>query len=98
MSGAMLHRMAPFCYCIILLLTTPVLSVPAPRHTYTPTHPPCGWQEKLLLDAMFEIPGSDIISVHVTEEMVRGAGEAILERAAPPEDDDEVAQARVEVK
>ena len=47
---------------------------------------------------MFEIPGSDIISVHVTEEMVRGAGEAILERAAPPEDDDEVAQARVEVK
>lgn len=55
--------------------------------------------EKLLLDAMFEIPGSDIVSVHITEEMVRGAGEPILERAAPPPDeDDEVTQARAEVK
>ena len=28
--------------------------------------------EKLLLDAMFEIPGSDIVSVEVTEEAVLG--------------------------
>ena len=55
-------------------------------------------QEKLLLDAMFEIPGSDIVSVHVTEEMVRGGGEPILERAAPPDDDDQVTRARAEVK
>lgn len=30
--------------------------------------------ESLLLDAMFEIPGSDIVSVHVTEEAVLGTG------------------------
>jgi len=28
--------------------------------------------ESLLLDAMFEIPGSDIVSVHVTEDAVLG--------------------------
>ena len=29
-------------------------------------------KETLLLEAMFEIPGSDIVSVHVTEDCVNG--------------------------
>lgn len=28
--------------------------------------------ESLLLDAMFEVPGSDVVSVHITENSVRG--------------------------
>lgn len=29
-------------------------------------------QESILLDPMFEIPGSDVVSVHVTEDAVNG--------------------------
>ncbi|XP_043200844.1 ATP-dependent Clp protease ATP-binding subunit clpX-like, mitochondrial isoform X1 [Amphibalanus amphitrite] len=54
--------------------------------------------EKLLLDAMFEIPGSDIVSVHVTEEMVRSGGEPVLERAAPSDDGEQRERARAEMK
>lgn len=32
----------------------------------------CGKQEKLLLDAMFEVPGSDVKSVIITEDCVKG--------------------------
>ena len=30
------------------------------------------YQEKLLLDAMFEVPGTDIVGVQVTEDAVNG--------------------------
>jgi len=39
--------------------------------------------EKLLLDAMFEIPGSDIISVEVTEDAVNGKGPPMYHYAVP---------------
>merc|ERR1739844_562841 len=45
--------------------------------------------EKLLLDAMFEIPGSEIVSVEVTEDAVNGKAPPIYRYAAPeavPED------------
>ncbi len=32
----------------------------------------CNLQENLLLEPMFEVPGSDIKAVHITEECVRG--------------------------
>merc|ERR1712038_237823 len=45
--------------------------------------------EKLLLDAMFEIPGSNIISVEVTEDAVNGKAPPVYRYAVPeavPED------------
>lgn len=36
--------------------------------------------ETLLLETMFEIPGSDIVSVHITEECVRGNGPPVYIR------------------
>ena len=33
-------------------------------------------QEKILLDPMFEIPGSDIVDVIITDDVVRGKEEA----------------------
>lgn len=57
-------------------------------------------QEVLLLDPMFEIPDSDVLSVHITEE-------AVLKKAPPvyirgkqvnAEEDTEDMQARAEVK
>lgn len=38
--------------------------------------------ETLLLDAMFEIPGSDIVSVHVTEDAVNGRSQPLFIHAA----------------
>lgn len=35
------------------------------------------FQETLLLDPMFDVPGSEIKSVHITEECVMGNGDAI---------------------
>lgn len=31
-----------------------------------------GIMEALLLEPMFEVPGSDIVSVHITEQCVKG--------------------------
>merc|ERR1711997_1015809 len=39
--------------------------------------------EKLLLDAMFEIPGSNISSVEVTEDAVNGKAPPVYRYAAP---------------
>ncbi|KAB7494532.1 ATP-dependent Clp protease ATP-binding subunit clpX-like, mitochondrial [Armadillidium nasatum] len=45
--------------------------------------------EKLLLEAMFEIPGSDIVSAHITGEAVRGEAPLIYVRShTVPTDDD----------
>lgn len=38
--------------------------------------------ETLLLDAMFEIPGSDIVSVHVTEDAVNGRSQPLFIHSA----------------
>ncbi|KAJ1531699.1 hypothetical protein ONE63_000366 [Megalurothrips usitatus] len=60
--------------------------------------------ETLLLEPMFEIPGSDVISVHITEDVVMGKSEPMYIRGKPvPQDDDErdvdvQAQARAEAK
>ena len=35
-------------------------------------HPLYPLQEKLLLDPMFEVPGSDVTAVYIDEEVVRG--------------------------
>jgi len=50
--------------------------------------------EKLLLDAMFEIPGSDVVSVHITEQSVLGQAEPELRRAAPVLEEEEAEQAQ----
>ncbi|XP_039291626.1 ATP-dependent Clp protease ATP-binding subunit clpX-like, mitochondrial isoform X2 [Nilaparvata lugens] len=42
--------------------------------------------EKLLLEPMFEIPGSDIVSVHITEEVVGGKESPIYIRGKPLEE------------
>lgn len=56
--------------------------------------------ETLLLDAMFEIPGSDIVSVHVTGEAVRGEGAPIFihGQPIPSEEDQEEEQALAQAK
>lgn len=58
--------------------------------------------ETLLLDAMFEIPGSDIASVHVTEDCVHGRNPPIYVHATQtvtdsqvPSEDEELGQAQV---
>lgn len=58
------------------------------------------FQENLLLDSMFEIPGSDIVSVHVTGEAVRGEGSPIFIHDQPvtSEDDQEEEQALAQAK
>lgn len=58
--------------------------------------------ETLLLDSMFEIPGSDIVSVHVTGEAVRGEAAPIFVHGQPipseedtqPEEEQALAQAK----
>ncbi|GFW94014.1 ATP-dependent Clp protease ATP-binding subunit clpX-like, mitochondrial [Trichonephila clavipes] len=45
--------------------------------TRTSTHAP---QENILLEAMFEIPGSDIASVRVTSEVVQGLSQPLYIR------------------
>ncbi|KAE8745187.1 hypothetical protein FOCC_FOCC008078 [Frankliniella occidentalis] len=60
--------------------------------------------ETLLLEPMFEIPGSDVISVHITEDVVFGKSEPMYIRGKPVSQDDEErdvdvqAQARAEAK
>lgn len=43
--------------------------------------------EKLLLDAMFEVPGSDIISVEVSEDAVLGKAPLVYHYSAPKSED-----------
>lgn len=60
-------------------------------------------QETLLLEPMFEIPGSDVLSVHITDDSVLRKGEPVYIRGKQvisteaPEEDTEM-QARAEVK
>ncbi|XP_050716257.1 ATP-dependent Clp protease ATP-binding subunit clpX-like, mitochondrial isoform X1 [Eriocheir sinensis] len=56
--------------------------------------------ENLLLDAMFEIPGSDIVSVHITAEAVRGEAPPIFVHGqpVPPEEDQEEEQVLAQAK
>ncbi|XP_042242516.1 ATP-dependent Clp protease ATP-binding subunit ClpX-like [Homarus americanus] len=56
--------------------------------------------ENLLLDAMFEIPGSDIVSVHLTGEAVRGEASPIYIHGQPvsSEEDQEEEQALAQAK
>jgi ATP-dependent Clp protease ATP-binding subunit ClpX len=60
------------------------------------------FQETLLLDPMFEIPGSDVMSVHITEDVVSGASAPIYIRGKPVSQDEEEqtieVQARAEAK
>lgn len=57
-------------------------------------------QENLLLDSMFEIPGSDIVSVHITAEAVKGESPPIFVRGqpVPSEDDQEEEQVLAQAK
>lgn len=57
-------------------------------------------QENLLLDSMFEIPGSDIVSVHITAEAVRGEAAPIFVHGqpVPSEDDQEEEQVLAQAK
>lgn len=60
--------------------------------------------ETLLLEPMFEIPGSDVISVHITEDVVFGKSDPMYIRGKPVSQDDEErdvdvkTQARAEAK
>jgi ATP-dependent Clp protease ATP-binding subunit ClpX len=59
-------------------------------------------QETLLLDPMFEIPGSDVMSVHITEDVVNGMSPPVYIRGKPVSQDEEEqtieVQARAKVK
>lgn len=58
--------------------------------------------ETLLLDPMFEIPGSDVMSVHITEDVVNGKSAPVYIRGKPVTQDEEdqtmEMQARAKVK
>ncbi|MPC46922.1 ATP-dependent Clp protease ATP-binding subunit clpX-like, mitochondrial [Portunus trituberculatus] len=56
--------------------------------------------ENLLLDSMFEIPGSDIVSVHITAESVRGEAAPIFVHGqpVPSEEDQEEEQVLAQAK
>lgn len=60
------------------------------------------FQETLLLEPMFEIPGSDVMSVHITEDVVTGASAPVYIRGKPVSQDEEEqtieVQARVKAK
>jgi len=47
------------------------------------------FQESLLLDPMFEIPGSDVMSVHITEDVVSGTSSPVYIRGKPVSQDEE---------
>lgn len=49
--------------------------------------------ETLLLDSMFEVPGSDILAVHINEDTVLGRAQPVYLRR-----EDEAIQARAEAK
>lgn len=40
-------------------------------------------QESILLESMFEIPGSDVLSVHISEDCVMGSEAAEFIRGTP---------------
>lgn len=44
--------------------------------------------ESLLLEPMFEVPGSDIMSVHITEQCVKGAEKPQYAKRDDSNDDD----------
>lgn len=44
-------------------------------------------QENLLLDTMFEVPGSDVKSVHIDDDCVKGTASPKYVRNARPLDD-----------
>lgn len=46
-------------------------------------------QETILLEPMFEVPGSDILSVHVTEDVVLGNVSPVYIRGRPVEENSE---------
>lgn len=52
------------------------------------------------MDSMFEIPGSDIVSVHITAEAVKGEGPPIFVHGqpVPSEDDQEEEQVLAQAK
>nr|CAD7592616.1 unnamed protein product [Timema genevievae] len=57
--------------------------------------------ESLLLDPMFEIPGSDVMSVHITEDVVYNkSGPVYIRGKAVSEDEDQTieVQARANAK
>ena len=47
------------------------------------------FQESLLLDPMFEIPGSDVMSVHITEDVVSATSLPVYIRGKPVSQDEE---------
>ena len=55
-------------------------------------------QENLLLDAMFEIPGSDIAGVHVTGAAVRREEAPIYSKGNYPVEQEEDPQIEVQLK
>lgn len=61
-------------------------------------------QETLLLEPMFEIPGSDVLSVHITDDSVLKKAEPVyirgkqVDSTEAAEDDSSEMQARAEVK
>lgn len=50
--------------------------------------------ESLLLEPMFEVPGSDIMSVHITEQCVKGVEKPQYVKRDDSNDDDLQAQAQ----
>jgi ATP-dependent Clp protease ATP-binding subunit ClpX len=56
------------------------------------------FQETLLLDPMFEIPGSDVMSVHITEDVVSGASAPVYIRGKPVSQDEEEQTIEVRAK
>lgn len=47
------------------------------------------FKENILLEPMFEVPGSDIMSVHVTEDVVFGKIAPVYIRSRPLEENSE---------
>ncbi|XP_065212966.1 ATP-dependent Clp protease ATP-binding subunit clpX-like, mitochondrial [Planococcus citri] len=54
--------------------------------------------ETILLEPMFEVPGSDILSVHVTEDVVNGKIPPIYIRGRPVEENTDNLEMRAEAK
>lgn len=51
--------------------------------------------ESILLEPMFEIPGSDVVSVHITEDVVMGQSSPVYVRGRPEEPEEEDVDQRV---
>jgi len=54
--------------------------------------------ETLLLDCMFEIPGSDVLSVHISEEVVYGRSSPVFIRGRAVDEEQPPLEMRVEAK